>query len=666
MTQSPVCTIQLPGLSAGEVDTNKTPEAIGYASYWNLNDEDSHLSHEHYTIKIFSIFVVIATKLLLLGFCYEILQKLRKHKINRKTHEWYYYYWGAQVLIVCALVGVIVFERKKQHNKTALHIFFGSFGFDLSAFIVMLLIVTKLPTALIYCCCKGIFGDCCGCCDSKICCCGLCKIDRCSEYHNLDPSNRIAVPVSCNDDTSIEVRQPGRGTQLEMQSLRGERRQEQLQLNITLPEENDETSENSIIDECVPPPLSSLFQCCPFCCCYRRGIFSLNLYWFWCCPIIYYSSSDARKCCKCTLTSCYCFCTKCECGGCWWCSVCGIPCCTLLSSDNLRDSEDEPCYNAVCIQALKRCAKERESCSRTCSEWEKCGKCWYTCWTVLMNIISLVVFLAFVSYLSQALPAIVISYYLSPTASLIRLAFFEVVIIILLLEVAYLLFLIDKLTWLCYYNKHKKIPKEIEPEDDIDAESKGENTSDEGQTKGKHETYISSYIKENQKKLIHDNLCQCENFYLPCPTIRTTHCCYVENQLHTRECYKFKLATVYCATVPCCDEIKHWHCLFLFTIIQIFTMLLIIILSAFLLFFLLKVVIQQTSSPDNDFKVILTIVPTIALNLWLLFGQGNLGKAMKNIISKANKNADHDPLSVAEEGQIHHSASHHSVLHVLH
>ena len=605
----------------------------------------------------------MATKFVLLGFCYEILQKIRKHKINRKTHDWYYYYWGAQVLIVCALVGVAYLELTKQHNKTALYIFLGSFGFDLLAFIGMLLIVTtgKLLTALIYCCCRGIFGDCCGCCDSKICCCGLCKIDnRCDGYHNLDNSNDTAAPIP-SDDTSIEVR-PGRATQLEMQPRRGEGRQE-LQLNITLPEASDEPSGNSIIDECVPPPLTSLFQCCPFCCCNRYMSMCgtrLGIYWCWCCPIIHCSSRDAHKCCKCFFTICCCFC-KCECGSCWWCSACGIPCCTLLSSDNLQVSEGN---NAVCIQALKRCAEQREKCSRTCGEWEKCGKCWYTCWTVLMNIISLVVFLAFVSYLSQALPAIVISYYLSPTASLIRLAFFEVVIVILLLEVAHLLFLMDKLTWLCYFNKHKKIPKEIEPEDNTDPESEGENTNNKGQN---NKTYISQYIKQNgEKKLIYDNICQCKNFYLPRSTKRKIHCSLIKSQSHTKECCEGKFPTLYCNPVPCCDEIKHWHCLILLTIIQIFTILFVTILSMILLFFLLNVVIQMTSGSDNEFKDILTIVPHIALNLWLIFGQGKLGKAIKNIISRDNRNVDHNPLSAAEEGQIHHSASHHSVPRVSH
>ena len=69
-------------------------------------------------------------------------------------------------------------------------------------------------------------------------------------------------------------------------------------------------------------------------------------------------------------------------------------------------------------------------------------------------------------------------------------------------------------------------------------------------------------------------------------------------------------------------------------------MIFIVVLSAVLLFFLLNVVIQQTSGSDNEFKDILAIVPTIALNLWLLFWQGDPCKAFKNIVSKANKALD--------------------------
>ena len=70
-------------------------------------------------------------------------------------------------------------------------------------------------------------------------------------------------------------------------------------------------------------------------------------------------------------------------------------------------------------------------------------------------------------------------------------------------------------------------------------------------------------------------------------------------------------------------------------------MLFIAILSAILL---LNVIIQETSGSDNQFKDILAIVPTIALNLWLLSRHFNLGEAMKNIATEANKNIHHDPI----------------------
>ena len=407
----------------------------------------------------------------------------------------------------------------------------------------------------------------------------------------------------------------------------------------------------SITSICVPPPLTSLFRCCPFCCCSRRSLYQLKVYWLWCFPILFTSSTETTggtestgtsgspentepidlgptadsAFCKffyiCCWLAGFCFC-KCHCEhcNCWWCSACCIPCCTPLSSDDLETSEEKPCCN-TCIKACKWCVNHREGFTRCMNEkpWKKCGDCWENCWTVFTNITSLIVYLAFVSYLSQAFPAIVISYYLNPTASLIRLGFIEVIIVIMLTEVSYLLFLLDKFTWLCYYNRHKKMPQEII---EIDNENKANDKNIE-QT-----TFISQYIDD--KGLIYSDYCQCKNS------------CYYPSKCICKSCQ------VTCHPVKCCEEIKDCHWLFGLTCIQIFTMLFITILSAILLFFLLNVVIQETSGSNNQFKDILAIVPTIVLNLWLVFRQGDFCKAVKNI----NK-ALGDPLSTAENGHHH-------------
>ena len=303
---------------------------------------------------------------------------------------------------------------------------------------------------------------------------------------------------------------------------------------------------------------------------------------------------------------------KCECHNYWCCSACCIPCCTPLSSsdlDSLITSKNTRTNTG--IAALKRCINNRERCINCMNDkpWEKCGDCWKKCWTVFTNIASLIIFLAFVSYLSQALPAIVISYYLSPTASLIRLGFIEVIIVVMLFEVSYLLFLLDKCTWLSYFNKHKKIPKEI-----ID-----DHIKDKATNNNEHLTFISQYIDKEKNELIYSDYFQSKH---------------------------------------CCNEIKHCHWLFVLTCIQIFTMLFITIISAILLFFLLNVVIQETSGSDNQFKDILAIVPTIALNLWLLSRHINLGEAVKNIATEANKNIHHDSAPGAQNNHVQQQSPH--------
>ena len=868
--------MQLPALSSEQLpaDSDVVPEVIGYASYWTWTDIHVFLKKEDHIITTFSVLIVVATKLSLFGFCYEILQQIRKYKINRKTHGCYYNYWGAQVLIVCTLAAVIYFELTKQRNKTALYVFLSSFGFDVLTFIMIAVIVTKSLIACLKCIGNTIV-DCCGCCGLFAFCC---YNNNDSDGHNISLSEastgeETLLIINEKDDERTETvdRQSGKsyssnsserdigmleynievtlehsdcdsGREVKLESpendsrhttIRGKVRQptsregpSSLSVNIgtSLQQSAEDLKQqkqtSSVSSISVPPPLTLLFHCCPFCCCIRWWK-KIKVYWIGCFPILNFTASSgstqtgpcsassttpkldkcptdptkstsarlpqiylnqrhtinlpiaksqqfqfhqiqelqfhqtpanlcpqpvagqdppspptgpvdqlspptgpveptnsptgpvepknsptgpveptnsptgpvpvepinsptgpvpvdptnsptgpveptnsptrsentptgpvpvdptnsptrpveptnsptgpentpSQACCKffcmcCWLAGC-CFC-KCECCSCWWCSACGIPCCTLLSSKNLEASKEKPWRNNTCIKALKCCVDSREKCTNCMNEepWKKCGDYWKKGWIWFTNITSLITFLAFVSYLSQAFPAIVISYYLSPTASLIRLGFFEVIIVIMILEVSYLLFLLDKCAWLCYYHKHKKIPEEIETDD------QNKTNESEDEESNEHKTFISQYIDEDKKELIYSDICQCNNCYYPPKCKRKI------------ECYK---------------EIKHCHCaLFTLSCIQIFTMLFIIILSAILLFFLLNVVIQQTSDSDTQFKDILAIVPTIAVNLFLLsVRQGNVGNAASRIANKANYrelNFHRDPYSAAENG----------------
>lgn len=80
----------------------------------------------------------------------------------------------------------------------------------------------------------------------------------------------------------------------------------------------------------------------------------------------------------------------------------------------------------------------------------------------------------------------------------------------------------------------------------------------------------------------------------------------------------------------------HWYglCIVFF---QIIALLIVIGVSAPALFFLMQIVIDQTSSSNNDFKDLLTILPTIALNAWLLLKHGDIIHAMKEIMKSAIK-----------------------------
>ena len=78
----------------------------------------------------------------------------------------------------------------------------------------------------------------------------------------------------------------------------------------------------------------------------------------------------------------------------------------------------------------------------------------------------------------------------------------------------------------------------------------------------------------------------------------------------------------------------YWLCIVFF---QIFTLAFMIVVSAPALYFLMQIVIDQTSNSNNDFKDLLSILPTIALNAWLLLKHGDIIHAMKEIVKSAAK-----------------------------
>ena len=219
------------------------------------------------------------------------------------------------------------------------------------------------------------------------------------------------------------------------------------------------------------------------------------------------------------------------------------------------------------------------------TQWEED---WYIIlWTIITNAVSLLVFLGLFSYLTQAIPAVAVSYYLNPTASLIRLGFFEVSVVILIMEIAYALFLVEKFTWLWYIHWNKQIPEEI---------------VEENKKTGNKYRYVDIYLNNKRSELV--------------SLVDSEKCCS-------------------CSCNNCCCKCFHWLLLTAFSQIIVFGF--VIYLSWRLLHFLMIIIIDQTSNPNNQFKDILAILPTIALNGWLLFKKGNIMRALKDVVSKANK-----------------------------
>ena len=291
-----------------------------------------------------------------------------------------------------------------------------------------------------------------------------------------------------------------------------------------------------------------------------------------------------------------------------------------------------------------------------------CVQCCTHSWTIITNTISLITFIASLSYLTQALPAIAISYYISPPASLIKLGFFELAIIILVVEISFFLYLVDKCVWLSYVHCAKKIPDEVYEEEeitdkapppsesdltsgldtsnaptnpkrspqDLESDDNITNASPDSATpqqpkKKKIIKYIDQYLVDKTKpKLISFGHGDCSSDKLFCK--RNWHCL-------------LRLLCETCHCLICPWKLWYCHCLLYVSVFQIAVAMLLIGMSAPLLYFIMNIIIDQTSTSNDQFKDILAIIPTIALNTWLLIRYGNISHFVKDIMGKATKSA---------------------------
>ena len=258
---------------------------------------------------------------------------------------------------------------------------------------------------------------------------------------------------------------------------------------------------------------------------------------------------------------------------------------------------------------------------------------------VLANGVSLFLFLAIGSYVAQALPAIAMSYYVNPTSTLIRLGFFELVIFILLVEISYFIFLCDKCSWLCYITIRKQLPHELSNELD--------------------DTNISVYVKECKEEQNDDDVQSPPGDHNeppdPNPHIAITPLISNGSRMNYggTEGSATESRTGEAGSTgntpgdpPAAPEPQNatqhqnyscrWYWVFIVPG-QIIAVFIVIGVSVPALYFLMQIVIDQTSNSNNDFKDLLSILPTIALNAWLLLKHGDIIHAMKEIMKSAAK-----------------------------
>ena len=224
------------------------------------------------------------------------------------------------------------------------------------------------------------------------------------------------------------------------------------------------------------------------------------------------------------------------------------------------------------------------SCNSNCCCCTGCACSIERLFTVVMKFTSLFTFLALISYLTQAFPAITISYYLKPTDSLIILGIFELSAVILLLEIALLIFVIERFTWLIYVKEHQKIPREA-----YDLES-GDIDLDTVEVKKTTAYGIDDWVRRDVNK--------------------------TDFQLKFSYLYSFN------------NKIRTCHCWAVIMGIQVIAVVFLIAVSAILIYFLIHIVIDQTNANDQ-FRDIFAVIPTVILNMWLIY-KGKLEDLIKD------------------------------------
>ena len=96
------------------------------------------------------------------------------------------------------------------------------------------------------------------------------------------------------------------------------------------------------------------------------------------------------------------------------------------------------------------------------SYFELCGR--NSCikaWEHILNFAAFFFTFFFISTILQTVPNILISYYAFPSRTLIRIGFFQVSFVCLVVAFGGLIFLLEKLGWLLHIKIHKKIPNEL-------------------------------------------------------------------------------------------------------------------------------------------------------------------------------------------------------------
>jgi hypothetical protein len=82
-------------------------------------------------------------------------------------------------------------------------------------------------------------------------------------------------------------------------------------------------------------------------------------------------------------------------------------------------------------------------------------------WERILNFAAFFLTFFFISSILQTVPNILISYYAFPSRTLVRIGFFQVSFVCLVVAFGGLIFLIEKLGWLIHINIHRRIPDEL-------------------------------------------------------------------------------------------------------------------------------------------------------------------------------------------------------------